>query len=171
MDTGTLIKEQYGGDIAAFVRGMHDKARTAAVEKSLKRTREYYRWIQMMRRCYDDTHHAYHRYGGRGISVHLAWQEFETFFKEVGSPPGEGLSMDRIDNDGDYAPGNIRWATPAQQNANKPIPAPKISITKTGATWTARISVIRRKTFAKKSDAAKWLADLQKKICEPTGEQ
>ena len=169
MDTGILIQKQYGGDVSAFVRDMNDKAREARKIESAKRRREYQRWTQMMRRCYDKKHHAYPTYGGRGICVCQQWHEFEFFYRDVGPPPGDGLSIDRIDNDGPYAPDNIRWATAAQQNANKPSPLPKISIVKNGSMWTARIVVNRCKTFATRKAAQNWLGYLEEKICSPAG--
>lgn len=59
---------------------------------------------------------SYKNYGGRGIRVEFA--SFEEFLAEVGPKP-PGTSIDRIDNDGNYAPGNVRWATRSQQDHNK----------------------------------------------------
>lgn len=109
---GAAILYEHGGDVAAFVRATNkiiSSARKKATEPMrLLRSREYSRWKQMMRRCHDETHHAYAQYGGRGIWVHLAWHDFETFFKEVGPPPGPALSLDRKDNSLGYTPDNIR---------------------------------------------------------------
>ncbi|HQS33716.1 MAG TPA: hypothetical protein PLR78_18235 [Polaromonas sp.] len=71
----------------------------------------------MMDRCYNPDCKSYPDYGGRGISVSDRWRDISTFVAEL--PPGyqPGLEIDRIDNDGNYEPGNVRWAT-RQKNTN-----------------------------------------------------
>jgi hypothetical protein len=70
-------------------------------------------------RCFREKHPAYSRYGGRGITVCARWREFENFLADMGERP-EGMTLDRFPNkDGDYEPGNCRWATAAQQGSNK----------------------------------------------------
>lgn len=82
-------------------------------------TKIYAIWSAMKQRCYNPDNDSYLRYGARGITVCDAWREsFETFYADVGDAP-EGLTLDRIDNDGNYEPGNIRWATRQQQADNK----------------------------------------------------
>ena len=72
----------------------------------------------MRSRCNNAGHASYKWYGARGISVDPAWDNFATFKKDVGPRPGEGYSLDRKDNDGNYAPGNTRWSTPMEQYLN-----------------------------------------------------
>jgi hypothetical protein len=80
------------------------------------------RYSGIIRRCYDPTDRAYHRYGGRGIKVHSDIGSPEKFIDYISRLPGfgtPGLSLDRIDNDAGYAPGNLRWATSEEQANNK----------------------------------------------------
>lgn len=80
----------------------------------------YSRWLNMRRRCNDPNNRQYHDYGGRGIKVCPEWDaSFQAFLDYMGQPPSPDHSMDRIDNDKGYEPGNMRWATYVEQAANK----------------------------------------------------
>lgn len=80
-------------------------------------TRAYRIWTNMLTRCRNPKHHAYKNYGGRGITVCKRWESFTNFYADMGEP--NGLTLDRINNDGDYEPGNCRWATWKEQANNK----------------------------------------------------
>jgi hypothetical protein len=80
----------------------------------------YFSWSSMRSRCYSKINTNYFRYGGRGIVVCDRWREsFETFWEDMGPTYAEGKTLDRKDNDGNYEPGNCRWATLVEQGNNK----------------------------------------------------
>lgn len=77
--------------------------------------KSYQVWRSMIARTRDKT---FPNYGARGIKMCKRWQKFENFLADMGDRPSSSLSIDRIDNDGDYKPGNCRWATSQQQTRN-----------------------------------------------------
>ena len=82
-------------------------------------TKEYRAYRAIMTRCYNNKYFGYRDYGGKGITVCRSWLEsFSNFLKDVGRAPSPTHSLDRIDNNGNYEPGNVRWATPAEQSRN-----------------------------------------------------
>lgn len=80
-------------------------------------SREYCAWKSMRSRCFTKSNARYRLYGGRGITVCKRWMDFSSFFADMGPCP-DGATLDRIDNDGNYEPGNVRWADAATQANN-----------------------------------------------------
>ena len=81
---------------------------------------EYHSWNDMKTRCYNKHRHNYKYYGGRGIKVCKRWRDsFSDFLQDMGRKPSPKHSIDRINNDGNYEPGNCRWATHSQQMRNR----------------------------------------------------
>jgi len=75
-------------------------------------------WVQMIQRCENPKNKRYPDWGGRGIAVCDRWHDFALFREDMGEPP-ERTSIDRIDNDKNYMPGNCRWSTALEQAKNK----------------------------------------------------
>lgn len=82
---------------------------------------EYRTWAKMKERCLNKKNKDYKHYGGRGIRICVRWlRSFSVFLRDVGKRPGPGYSIDRFpNNDGNYEPGNVRWATHSQQMRNR----------------------------------------------------
>ena len=86
-------------------------------------TSVYRRWSLMKQRCLNKKDKNYPGYGARGITVCERWLKFENFYVDMGDPP-PNKTLDRIDNDGNYEPGNCRWATISEQQSNRRKPKP-----------------------------------------------
>lgn len=79
----------------------------------------YYTWIRMRSRCNNPNERQYKHYGGRGIKICQRWESYANFFEDMGERPGNKLSLDRIDVNGDYCKENCRWTTWDVQLNNK----------------------------------------------------
>lgn len=82
-------------------------------------TPEYIAWQNMWGRCRNPGHPSYSNYGGRGITVANEWKDFSVFLNHVGMRPSPKHSIDRLNNDKGYSPGNVAWRTPKEQIANR----------------------------------------------------
>jgi hypothetical protein len=100
--------------------------RELQIERNLShgkaKTREYAAWSGMITRCTNEKRPEFTNYGGRGITVAQEWrgpEGFERFLAHIGPRPSKDHSVERIENDGNYEPGNVKWATRAEQSINK----------------------------------------------------
>ena len=79
----------------------------------------YKTWVGVRNRCNNPKDPYFHNYGGRGVKMHPAWeQSFAAFLEGVGKRPSPQYSLDRVNNNGNYEPGNVRWLTKKQQAHN-----------------------------------------------------
>jgi hypothetical protein len=119
----------------------------------------YKRWKDIKHRCYCKNNTYYSRYGGRGITLSDEFKDYRVFKEYLMSLDNamfEGYSIDRIDNDGDYTRGNLRWATQSQQACNRSSnnDVVGVSLNKRDNVWRARLksnSIEHGKSFKSKT--------------------
>lgn len=112
---GAALRSRHTASCGCIQREAVTKHGHAAINST-----EYRSWRSMKDRCLNPSCPKYHLYGGRGVTVCERWVEsFETFLDDMGPKPGPGYSIDRIDSDGNYEPGNCRWATYLEQRHNR----------------------------------------------------
>lgn len=131
---------------------------------------EYSAWKAMKERCLYPKSISYYNYGGRGIQIHPSWiNDYEAFLNHVGRKPSPKHSLDRIDVNGNYEPGNVRWATRTEQRRNSRNVHP---VTLDGETrlivdWAALSGVPEQSIAARLRDG--W--DVRQAIYQPVGER
>ena len=115
----------------------------------LCKTSEYYSWANMVDRCTNKNNDSFEYYGGRGITVTDKWKSFENFYSDMGQKPSELYTLERIDNNGNYEPGNCRWATRKEQANNKRNNRREThnGKTQTLAQWAAEVGISRSLLF------------------------
>jgi hypothetical protein len=103
-----------------FRRETVSKLRTKHGETKSGTTPEYESWAHIVQRCTNPANKDFKHYGGRGITICDEWRnDYAAFLAHVGRKPSPKHSIDRIKNDGNYEPGNVRWATQSMQVANR----------------------------------------------------
>jgi hypothetical protein len=117
---GCYIRERF----AKASKANQLKASQSNVKHGLARKNNlhplYRRWLSMWYRCTKPNNRSFPDYGGRGISVCERWKDFTAFLADMGDPPTPAHTLDRFpDKDGNYEPGNVRWATPKEQAQNR----------------------------------------------------
>lgn len=102
----------------------------------------YQVWLEMRNRCSNPAHKSYYRYGGRGIKVDPRWNDFEVFLADMGPRP-DGYSLDRINNDLGYSPGNCKWSTAQEQvlNSSRPKWITVNGVTKHITAWAKDLNI------------------------------
>ena len=96
-----------------------ENAKLVATKHGGTKDTRYKAWAGIIQRCTNPSNHAFHNYGGRGITVCERWMTYSNFESDVPPRPSSLHSIDRIDNESGYKPGNVRWATAKQQALNR----------------------------------------------------
>ena len=84
----------------------------------LSKTSEYKIWKDIRKRCLNPNSHAFHNYGGRGITICKKWDKFENFLKDMGKRPSTAYTVERVNNERGYSPSNCRWILRSEQGKN-----------------------------------------------------
>lgn len=132
------------GDVNAQTRDWH----------GMNRSPEHVAWKAMKQRCYYVPNKEYKNYGGRGIKVCDEWlNSFSMFFAYIGKKPTPAHSLDRIDTNGNYEPGNVKWSTSIEQmnNTSRNIYITYLGETKSLANWARALGINRGTLYSRYS--------------------
>jgi len=111
-----VVKDIYK---SSLTRGLSKSCGCNRVKHNETKTNLFRLWSKMLERCYNKNHVHYNNYGGRGIVVCDKWKnDFLAFKKDIGQRPSRDHSVDRIKNDGNYEPENVKWSTKKEQGNN-----------------------------------------------------
>lgn len=145
---------------------LKSKPRSHGMCSRRNKATEYKIWASMIQRCTNKNEESYRNYGGRGITVCDRWRKFENFFEDMGIRPSPKLTLDRINNDGNYEPGNCRWADNKTQvnnaRSNRILEYNGIRLNAEG--WSNKTG-INKATIRSRLNYLKW--DLQKTLTQP----
>lgn len=119
-----------------------EKSRERMTTHGKSTSKAYSSWNAMMKRCYQKTHNGFDDYGGRGVTVCESWHTFENFYADMGDPE-DGMTIDRLDNAGNYSLDNCRWATKTEQNENRKVTKwlELNGVRQTQAKWAAQLGM------------------------------
>lgn len=142
------------------------------------RTKEYSIWKGIRSRCFNKNSKAYPNYGGRGIIICDKWKnDFKAFLGDMGRIPKDKSSIDRINNNGNYEPGNCRWSTPLEQNRNKRLSklnksgVSGVTWYKLRSQWVSKLYIQDKRIhlgyFDRKEDAIQAKKEAEKKLLIP----
>jgi hypothetical protein len=112
-----LIQALKSGNTKSCGCGIGESSRRRFTTHGKSKSAIYKIWSSMIKRCENPKDESFYRYGGRGIKVCERWHDFEAFAFDMGDRP-PGKSLDRISNDGNYEPSNVKWSTPKEQQRN-----------------------------------------------------
>lgn len=146
--TGSYMRDGRSKSCGCLAREL---SRERATDHGMTKHRLYPTWHSMMSRCYNSASPAFRDYGARGISVCKRWHDVKKFVHDNDHLAIPGLSIDRIDNDGNYTPDNTRWATRCEQSHNR---RSNVNITHQGETktlfeWAREVGIAPRTLWAR----------------------